>query len=66
MWDNVSDFMATVKDAYKKDVWETQPKYFEAWIEKGIDVKAFEQTQEEQGQDLEKINSWINKVGGSL
>ncbi len=34
MWGNVSEFMGTVKDAYKKDVWETQPKYFEAWIEK--------------------------------
>lgn len=33
-WVNVSDFMETVRTAYHKDIWKSQPGYFEVWLEK--------------------------------
>lgn len=34
MWDDLSDFSETVKHAYRRDVWKTQPNYLEVWEEK--------------------------------
>lgn len=34
MWDDLSDFAETVKKAYRRDVWDTQPAYLEVWEEK--------------------------------
>ncbi len=34
MWDNVADFANTVRHAYRRDVWATQPGLVEAWLEK--------------------------------
>lgn len=34
MWDNLADFAHTVKKAYRREVWATQPCYIECWLEK--------------------------------
>lgn len=34
MWDNLAEFADTVRNAYRRDVWETQPQYIECWLEK--------------------------------
>jgi hypothetical protein len=34
MWDDLMDFSETVKQAYRRDVWKTQPAYLEVWEEK--------------------------------
>lgn len=34
MWDDLADFSETVKRAYRRDVWATQPGYLEVWEEK--------------------------------
>jgi len=34
MWNDLSDFSETVKRAYRRDVWDTQSCYLEAWLEK--------------------------------
>lgn len=34
MWHGLSDFAETVRRAYRRDVWPTQPRYVEVWLEK--------------------------------
>ena len=34
MWNGLSDFAETVRRAYRRDVWATQPGYLEVWLEK--------------------------------
>lgn len=34
MWDDLADFVETVRLAYRRDVWATQPGYLEVWLEK--------------------------------
>ena len=34
MWDSLADFGATVLSAYRRDVWDSQSKYIETWLEK--------------------------------
>jgi hypothetical protein len=34
MWQDLPDFIETVKNAYRKDIWESQPAYIEVWLEK--------------------------------
>ena len=34
MWDDLADFMDTVQTAYRRDVWATQPRQLEVWLEK--------------------------------
>src|SRR5438132_8528385 len=34
MWNGLADFMSTVCDSYRRNVWETQPSYVECWLEK--------------------------------
>jgi hypothetical protein len=34
MWDDPKAFAATAKKAYRRDVWATQPRYLEVWLEK--------------------------------
>lgn len=34
MWNDLADFGETVIGAYKRDVWSTQPRYIESWLEK--------------------------------
>ena len=33
-WDNLTSFLSTVRNAYQKDVWDTQDNYVEIWSEK--------------------------------
>lgn len=34
MWDDLAGFVETVRRAYRRDVWQTQPGYLEVWLEK--------------------------------
>jgi hypothetical protein len=34
MWTDLSDFAETARQAYRRDVWATQPEYVEVWLEK--------------------------------
>ena len=34
MWQGLPDFIETVKTAYRKDIWNSQPTYIEVWLEK--------------------------------
>lgn len=34
MWENISDFKSFARGAYRRDVWQDQPAYLEAWLEK--------------------------------
>ncbi len=34
MWDDLPAFMQTVRGAYRRNVWNTQPGYVEVWLEK--------------------------------
>lgn len=38
MWDDLADFMETVKKAYRRNIWNDQPVYIEAWLEKRTGV----------------------------
>jgi hypothetical protein len=33
-WDDLADFIGTVKRSYRRDVWATQERYLECWLEK--------------------------------
>jgi len=33
-WDNLAEFISTVKRSYRRDVWASQEQYVEAWVEK--------------------------------
>lgn len=43
MWQNLSNFAETAQRAYRKNVWETQPYYLEAWLEKDALSGIFEE-----------------------
>lgn len=34
MWSSLSDFADTCRRAYRRDVWTSQPRYLEVWLEK--------------------------------
>lgn len=34
MWDDLPDFIAAVRRSYRRSVWQDQPSYLEAWLEK--------------------------------
>jgi hypothetical protein len=34
MWDGLADFADAARRAYRRDIWENQSTYFEAWLEK--------------------------------
>jgi hypothetical protein len=51
MWDDVRDF-AAVADQYRASVWETQPEYFEVWLEKDALSRIFEDVLEPYGVTL--------------
>ena len=34
MWQDLPDFIKTVKNAYRRDVWNSQSSYIEVWLEK--------------------------------
>ena len=49
MWEGLQDFMKTVRNAYRRDVWETQSDYLECWLEKDALSGIFEDTLESYG-----------------
>ncbi|GAH47533.1 unnamed protein product, partial [marine sediment metagenome] len=34
MWQDLPHFIDTVKNAYRRDVWNSQSSYIEVWLEK--------------------------------
>ncbi|MBA7480313.1 hypothetical protein ES707_15764 [subsurface metagenome] len=43
MWSGLSDFSETCRQAYRRDVWDTQPDYLEVWLEKDALSGIFEE-----------------------
>ena len=52
MWDDLADFADTVRHAYRRDVWATQPALVEAWLEKDALSGIFEDALEPYGVTL--------------
>lgn len=61
MWENLSDFIETVKVSYRRDIWENQTSYTEIWLEKDALSGIFENITREYGVTLvvgRGYNSW--------
>jgi hypothetical protein len=52
MWDDLDDFVRTVRGAYRRDVWQDQPIYVETWLEKDALSGIFEDTLQPYGVTL--------------
>jgi len=52
MWDDLPDFGRTICRSYRQDVWSTQPRYLEAWLEKDALSGIFEDVLEKYGVTL--------------
>lgn len=52
MWDDLSDFAVTVRTAYRRDVWASQPLVVECWLEKDALSGIFEDTLRPYGVTL--------------
>lgn len=52
MWADLADFGETAVNAYRRDVWATQPQYFETWLEKDALSGIFEDLQRPYGVTL--------------
>jgi len=52
MWDDLSDFSDTVLSSYRRDVWDSQPRYVEVWLEKDALSGIFEDALEPYGVTL--------------
>jgi hypothetical protein len=52
MWDNLSDFGDSVLSSYRRDVWDSQPRYVEVWLEKDALSGIFEDVLEPYGVTL--------------
>lgn len=52
MWADLADFADTAKDAYRRDVWATQPEYLEVWLEKDALSGVFESVLNDYGVTL--------------
>jgi hypothetical protein len=52
MWDGLADFAETAQRAYRRNVWKTQPLYFEVWLEKDALSGIFEDILEGYGVTL--------------
>ncbi|MGB9663048.1 MAG: hypothetical protein ACPL5F_13710 [Moorellaceae bacterium] len=61
MWSDLADFLETVRHAYRKDIWASQPEYLEVWLEKDALSGIFEEITREYGVTLvvgRGYNSW--------
>ncbi|MBE3585469.1 MAG: ABC transporter substrate-binding protein [Thermoanaerobacter sp.] len=61
MWQDLQDFLETVRQAYRKDIWASQGRYLEVWLEKEALAGIFEPITEEYGVTLvvgRGYNSW--------
>jgi len=52
MWKDVADFAETARHAYRRDVWATQPRLVEVWLEKDALSGIFEDVLEPYGVTL--------------
>ena len=52
MWGELTDFVETVRYAYRRDVWPTQSAYLEVWLEKDALSGIFEAVLSEYGVTL--------------
>ncbi|MGA2763929.1 MAG: hypothetical protein ABSG17_11245 [Spirochaetia bacterium] len=52
MWEGPKDFAESACRAYRRDVWSTQPEYFETWLEKDALSGIFEDVLEKYGVTL--------------
>ena len=52
MWDDLADFIETVRRAYRRDVWPAQPGYLEVWLEKDALSGIFEDVLQRYGVTL--------------
>jgi hypothetical protein len=52
MWSSLSEFAETARAAYRRDVWASQPRYCEAWLEKDALSGIFEHILEDYGVTL--------------
>ena len=52
MWDDLADFARTVRHAYRRDVWASQPEYLEVWLEKDALAGIFEDALNRYGVTL--------------
>ena len=52
MWTDLSDFAESAKQSYRRDVWDSQPGYLEAWLEKDALSGIFEDVLQNYGVTL--------------
>jgi len=52
MWRNLADFAETAKASYRRDVWKTQGRYVECWLEKDALSGIFEDALDPYGVTL--------------
>lgn len=52
MWADLADFSETARQAYRRDVWASQPGYVEVWLEKDALSGIFEDVLESYGVTL--------------
>jgi hypothetical protein len=52
MWDDLEGFAESLRWAYRRNVWESQPQYLEVWLEKDALSGIFEEVLEEYGVTL--------------
>jgi hypothetical protein len=52
MWDGLEGFAETARRAYRRSVWESQPRYLEVWLEKDALSGIFEAVLREYGVTL--------------
>jgi len=52
MWANLSDFGKSVLSSYRRDVWNSQPRYLEVWLEKDALAGIFEDALKPYGVTL--------------
>jgi len=52
MWDDLPDFLQVVRRSYRRDVWQDQDVYIEAWLEKDALSRLFEEVLQPYGVTL--------------
>jgi len=52
MWEDLPDFIGAVRRSYRRDVWQDQPGYLEAWLEKDALSGIFEEALRPYGVTL--------------
>lgn len=52
MWEDLPDFLTTVRQAYRRDVWHDQDVYIEVWLEKQALSRLFEEALNRYGVTL--------------